>query len=192
MKKYAIKKILSIAVLAGFMCGGHVYSVSSTSTATISVPQVSTQYTLGYLFGLINTNNSANNSNFLVALNGIAPIPDSQAWSKIPNGSGSAALAGMTVAWIQKNKNAVVTLQTDQELITILKSNGRLLLGDANAYAKILLYFKYRLSSSGPVYRFYLNDPFPGLVRSVVSKVGGKTQRITVNPVQLILNKWNV
>lgn len=184
MKMY-VRTFFYLSVL----CVINFFSTESVYTATkIPVPTVGTQYTLGYLFSLINTNNPSSTSNFLIALSGQQAIPANKAWSIKPTGSGSASRVGMTTSWVTANKTLKVTLKTDPVLISYLQSIGQLLSNEASLYQKILLYFEYRMSSSGPLYRFYLNDPFPGLIRSVTTTTG----RVTINPAQNIINKWAV
>jgi hypothetical protein len=156
--------------------------VAYSNIQASSIPAVNKSYKLVDLFDLINKNNPAMTSNFLVPLNGHQVITDAQCWSVKPDGSASAAQVGLTSSWVKNNANLMVTLLQDEDLINYLCQQGNLLQQNKAQFNAILLYFKLSLTPNGTIYRFYLNDPFPGIVRNF----GGKT----VNPALMIIEQW--
>lgn len=168
-------KILHKFVLIG------IFMITDSILQASSIPVGNKSYKLVDLFHLINQNNAAMTSNFLVPLNGRLVITDAECWTVKPNGSASAAQVGLTSGWIKKNSNLMVTLLPDENLINYLCQQGNLLQQNKKQYNSILLYFKL-LAPNGKTYRFYLNDPFPAKVKTF----GGKT----VNPALMIINKW--
>lgn len=152
-----------------------------------AIPAVGIAYTLGQLWGLINTSNRAQTSSFLLpTLNGKI-ITHEQCWPAqgvLLNGSVSAGrvnFGGVVVNkdWVAANQNLRVQLNADPVLVSYLTRTKRLTraAGLEEQYGQILLYFVLQIG--GVNYRFYLNDPFPG-------KIKGKNF-----PARSIINKWD-
>ncbi len=136
-------------------------------------------YTVGQLFDLINNNNPYKNSNFIVPMKAGKPIPASGDIRQI-SGSYSAKAAGLANI-IETNKaiGTKVTLQADDTLINFLYAQKRLNSQTKANYAQILLYFEL----GG--YRFYLADPFPGIIKLYAIQSSG------VNIASNIIKKWD-
>jgi hypothetical protein len=164
---------ISTVVVAGRRGRGTVTKLTAPNTGNT---------TIGALHTLINTNNKKKSSTFFVPKKGGQIITNDLCWGTILNGAVNAdssqlpANIKMTSAWINQNANKQVTLQEDPVLINILKSQKRLKSNQTSKYTKILLYFSLT-GSDGEVYRFYINDPYPG-------KGGG--------PAKKIIGRWGI
>ena len=163
--------IFVFAAIAGF-CGLHVATQIKAQIRSpgLPVPVVGKQYTVQQLLSLINRNNPAKTSNFIVPTSKGSVIQTSAGI----DGSKSVDFAGLK-GIIQGNLGTEVTLNDDPNLIQQLFNEGRLNNTTKPQYAKILLYF----TLNG--YRFYINDPYPAKI------VVGRT-----NPAGQIINKWNL
>ena len=161
---------------------------TSVVRAKLPIPVAGKTYTVGQLFDLINMNNPRKNSNFRVPRRKGRLLPDDKCWSTKLKGSYPANTAKLpnelriTPSWLRANGGIKVALQADPELIEYLAFNKRLKRKTKTKYARILLYFKLQ-SSRGAVYRFYINDPWPGKIR--------RTSRGKVNPAGKILKRWD-
>ena len=183
-----MKNNVKFLVIGSFaLCGLFSETVQAQTTyrtlAKPTVPLTTRTYTVQQLLNLINSNNPNQTSAFIVAVNGSNVIMDKDAWAtdksgKITNitGSKSTDTAGLKNI-IQTNLNTNVTLKADPILINSLTINGALSSITKAQYSKILLYF----SLGG--YRFYINDPNPGLI---VRSAG-----VVRSPAQNIISKWD-
>lgn len=154
----------------------------SVAVGNPGIPSTGVSYTLYEIWQLINSNNPAKTSNFILPTLGGKILTDAQCWPAegvLLDGSVSASKLNITEAWVTSNKNYKIQLQSDNKLIKYLLKNNRLTkVNDVNAlYKQILLYFI--LPIGGVNYRFYLNDPFPGGIQ------GNNC------PAQQIISKWD-
>jgi hypothetical protein len=136
--------------------------------AKLLTPIPGRQYTIGKLFDLINTNNPAKTSNFLVLTQ---------------KGTVSAAQFGFDQNWINAARASRVTLQKDDGQITVLINTKQLDAKTKNTYGKILLFFTVK-DAKGNLLKLYLNDPWPGLPKKAGSR--------SINPAADILKSWDL
>jgi len=136
--------------------------------AAMPVPTPGNEYSLMALFNWVNSNNAAGTSLFLI-------MNDNK------TGSVSASTKGVDKGYVVKNGTTKVCIQTDEELMTRLVSEGRLKAADKANYGKIAAFFT--LPDKAGV-RFYLNEPLPGKL----AKVGTRE----VYPAGAILQKYDM
>ncbi len=153
------------------------------ASTLLPVPKPGT-YTVAELFSLINQNNPAKTSEFIVPLTGKSPnytvIKAGDDITKI-TGSAGTSKRGLTGIISQATMNkTTVTLRPDITLINFLFSAKQKRLDSASkaGYQKILLYFEL----GG--FRFYLVDPFPG---KIVTLKGTKR-----SPAMNNIKKWDL
>ncbi len=139
-------------------------SVAMVCAATkIPVPLTGRAYTVGQLFALINTNNPAGTSKFLI----LTASGDSQA------------------AELSAYNNQSVVLNQDPVRINQLVKAGVLTSTTKAKYQKIMLYFKLPTAPAPyNTFKYYINDPNPG--RRIT------TAGITRDPAANIIAKWGI
>lgn len=138
-------------------------SVAIVCAATrIAVPHTGGTYSVGQLFNLINTNNPAKTSRFLILTT---------------KGSQGIDLSAYN--------NQLVVLNQDPVRIAQLLAGGVLTAGTKAKYQAIMLYFTLP-NAPAPFnnYKYYLNDPNPG------KRV--KAGNVIRDPAANIIAKWNI
>jgi hypothetical protein len=138
-------------------------SVAIVCAATkIAVPQTGGTYSVGQLFDLINTNNPAKTSRFLILT------------TKGSQGIDLSAYNGQSVV-----------LNQDPARIAQLVAGGALTSATKAKYQAIMLYFTLPTAPAPfNTYKYYLNDPNPG------KRV--KAGNVIRDPAASIIAKWNI
>jgi len=144
---------------------------ASSGAKLLPAPKVGSSMTVQALRNIIRTNSAS--ADFLLACtSNRQPIP---AGSSPVGLAGSMGLTPAALAVINSNLNTTVTVKDDPALINALVTKGQVDNATKVNYQKILLWFEL----GG--FRFYLNDPYPGLI------VSGRT-----NVAASIVKKWQI
>lgn len=154
-------------------------------TETLTPPALGEQKSPAELIALINQNNPAGTSNFLVltkGLNDVVPCAENGAMDlSVVNGSTGADKAGFSLNHLRAQFNKM-QLKQDADLLNKLKTKGCFSKTEyKDEYGKILLYIVMKSPTNGNYYRLYLNDPWPSTYVS-----GGPNEVLT------ILIKWGL
>lgn len=175
MKKntFLLCMIVSALAIGGLRVMMAQKSIPLKVLAKPPIPVIGKSYIINQLKTLINMNNPADTSDFLVLTDAKGTVLKAGTPVANAGGSKSAKNAGLD-GIISSNMQATVSLNSATNLITLLGQTGRLAAADVAQYSKILLYFEL----GG--YWFFISDPWPGKI--VVGRV---------NPAKNIISKWD-